>query len=101
MNPSPERKPGNLVVLESTGYAPTNKDVAVRLREWADAIEQAEATYGTVAIVMEVNGDVRRAVIGGPNDRLRVLGLLFYAATRSVGECAGWEDDAFDYDDSG
>lgn len=92
MNTSPDKKPNNLVVLDGTGYAPTNKDVAIALRDWADAIEQDENTYGTVVIVMEVDGRVRRAVIGGPNDRVRVIGLLYDAATRAVGDCAGWND---------
>lgn len=99
MKTSPEQKPSNLVVLDSNGYAPTNKDVAANLREWADAIEEDEDTYGCVVIVMEVEGRVRRAVIGGPGDRLRVSGLLFHAATRTVGDCSGWDPDVSNHDD--
>lgn len=93
MNPNPEKNSGNLVVLESTGFAPTNKDVAGGLREWANAIENSECCYGNVILVMEVDGRVRRSVMGGHIDRSRVIGLLFDAATRAVGDCAGWHDD--------
>lgn len=91
MKPNPENK-RNIVLLKSSGYAPTNKDVARNLREWADAIEQDEACYGTVVIVMEIDGEVRRAVIGGPNTHATVMGILFNAATLAVGECAGWQE---------
>lgn len=89
----------NLVVLSGTGYAPTNKDVASHLREWADAIEEADECYGTVILVMEVDGEIRRAVMGGPNDRARVTGVLFHAATRTIGDCAGWDPDVQNHDD--
>lgn len=97
MNPNP--KPDNLVVLEPTGYAPTNAEVARNLRDWADAIEQDEDCYGTVIIVMEVDGRVRRAVIGGPGDRARTTGILFHAATAAVGDCRGWDPEVPNHDD--
>lgn len=92
MKTQPDKKSGNLVALDTGGWAPTNTDVAKALREWADHIEGSIETYGTVVVVMEVEGTVCRYVIGGPNDRVRVTGILFNAATRSVGDCAGWND---------
>lgn len=88
----PDRKANNLVLLDGAGWAPTNKDVADALREWATAIEHDEATYNSAIIVVEVNGEIHRAVLGGPNDRARVMGILFAAATIAVGDCAGWGD---------
>lgn len=100
MNATPDPKHPNLVMLERTGWAPTNKDVAATMREWADHIENSDQAFGTVVLVMEVNGVVCRRTIGGANDRVRVTGILFNAATRSVGECAGWGDDFDPIDDS-
>ena len=87
-----KRMKGNVHVLPSTGFAPTNRDVAENLRHWADAIERDEAACHSAIIVMERDGQVHRAVLGGPNDRARIMGILFAAATMAVGQVAGWDD---------
>jgi hypothetical protein len=69
--------------------ANTPADIAASLRELADKIESGEigAAESTVTIIEHADGDLSRWLSGKLQDTVRLSGLLFMAAHRTVD---GW-----------
>ncbi len=76
--------PSNIVsIVETTGHAPTNADLADCLRQLAVELcsVEDECSIRTVVVVLETSrGILLRRVYGGPIDRARLVGVLFSTA---------------------
>lgn len=74
----------NLLELPPTAFAPSNSDIAERLRQMADYIEN-DVPIKTVFLICEkMDGTLERSTMGHPCDLARAMGILTIAVIRAT-----------------
>lgn len=77
----------NIVALPLNGHAPDAMTIAAHLREQAEWVESGQqGNVQRVIILYECDDGIRRQVIGEPQDRARVIGVLTIMAAKMANE---------------
>lgn len=74
----------NILILPSSGFCGSNADIAAKLRELADTIEQEEPVRTVIALVENADGKLWKETYGGVCDHARATGLMAIAITREL-----------------
>lgn len=78
---------GVVSVLAPTGYAPSNKDLADRIRRFAEDVEDGcwdDSVKNVICIIEDKDGVLHRQTFGNIIDYARVVGLLTLSITREI-----------------
>jgi len=70
--------------MPSGGFCGSNADIAAKLRELADEIEQEEPIRTVIVLVENAEGSLRKENYGGVCDHARATGLMAIAIAREL-----------------